>query len=118
MSHPVTEGLRKLKLAGMLEAGENQTTNTETTNLLFEERFSLIVDNEIAVRENKGLQNRLKKAKLRQNACMKNIDYRAARGLDRVLTMSLGNCQWIEGHKNVLIMGATGTGKTFLGEAL
>jgi len=118
MQHPVTENLKKLKLTGMLDAWENQANDPECSHLLFDERFSLIVDNEVAVRESKGLQNRLRKAKLRQNACMQNIDYKVARGLDKTLIMSLGSCQWINDHKNVLIVGATGTGKTFFGEAL
>lgn len=116
--HPVIENLKKLRLAGAAEALEIQLKNPNSEHLLFEERLALLIDNELLLRENKRLHNRLKKAKFKQNACLQDIDYRSPRGLDKRHFMSFENCQWITTHKNILITGPTGTGKSYLAEAL
>lgn len=90
---------------------------TGISELDFFERFALLVDREFEERENRKLKNRLKAAKLRQQASIEDIDYRNARGLDRGLVASLSSCGWI-GSKNVIITGATGAGKTFIACAL
>ena len=118
MIHPVIEVLKKLRLTGIAEALENQLKNPESKNLLFEERLALLVNNEIVIRENKRLQNRLKKAKFKHQACVHDILYEPSRKLDRSLMLSLENCDWITKHRNILITGATGTGKSYIGEAL
>lgn len=118
MIHPVIEVLKKLRLTGVVEALESQLKNPESKNLLFEERLSLLVNNEIVVRENKRLQNRLKKAKFKHQACVHDILYEPSRKLDRSLILSLENCDWISKYRNILITGATGTGKSYIGEAL
>lgn len=116
--HPVLDNLKKMRLTGIFEALESQLKNPESDKLTFEERLALLVDNEHLYRENKRLTNRIKNAKFKQNACMQDVDYKSPRGLTRALFMSLENCQWINSHRNVLITGATGTGKSYLGEAL
>lgn len=116
--HPVIESLKKLKLVGMVEALEAQANLPESSALPFEERLALLLDNELVRRENKRLQTRLKKAKFRQRACLQDLDYRPSRNLDRRLILSLETCQWVVSRKNILISGSTGTGKTFLAEAL
>jgi DNA replication protein DnaC len=118
LMHPVIENLRKLRFKGMLEALEKQCSSHEMCSLSFEERLSMLVENEISVRDNMRLRTRLKKAKLKQNACMQEIDFRYSRGLEKALIKGLETGQWIASHRNVLIVGPTGTGKTYLGEAL
>lgn len=118
LMHPVIENLKRLKLKGMLEALEKQVSSREKIDLTFEERLAILLENEISVRENIRLKNRLRKAKLKQNACMQDIDFKHVRGLDRGLILSLETGQWITNHRNVLVVGPTGTGKTFIGEAL
>ncbi len=118
MIHPVIENLRKLRLQGFVEALENQLKNPSSKELLFEERLTLLVENEMILRENRRLQSRLKKAKFRHQACIQEITYESTRKLDRSLILSLENCDWINKHRNILITGATGTGKSYLGEAL
>lgn len=73
-------------------------------------RSCLLVDRELTERENRRLQTRLRKAKLRHDASIEDLDWRAARGLDRSLVMKLAMCRWIERHHNVVITGATGVG--------
>lgn len=118
LMHPIFEKLKNLKLQGMYQALEIQMGNSEYQKLAFEERLGLLVDNEMTERENRRLKSRLKTAKFRQNACMQDIDYKASRGLDKMLMCSFESCQWVSKQRNVLIVGPTGTGKTFIAEAL
>jgi DNA replication protein DnaC len=90
----------------------------EIATLSFEERFGLLVDRESTERENRRLTTRLHQAKLRQTACIEDLDYRHPRGLDKALITRLATCQWVRERHNVLITGPTGIGKTWLGCAL
>jgi DNA replication protein DnaC len=116
--HPTIEGLKNLRLLGMAKALENQLDQPQIESLGFEERLGLIVDREICDRETRKLQTRLRNAALKQEASIEDIDYKASRGIDKKLIFTLANCQWTKTHRNVLIVGATGTGKTFLACAL
>lgn len=117
MLHPILEQLKELKLQGMLDALEAQSRQQDIGQLSFEERLALLVEQEVADRESRRLKRRLKVAKLKTNACFEDVSFKKTRGLDRSLVMSLESCQWIEDHQNLLITGATGTGKTYLAEA-
>ncbi len=116
--HPTIESLKKLRLLGMAKALENQLDQPQVESMGFEERLGLIVDCEICDRETRKLQTRLRNAALKQEASIEDIDYRASRGIDKKLILTLANCQWTKTYRNVLIVGATGTGKTFLACAL
>jgi hypothetical protein len=96
---------------GMYHALLEQTQIPEITELCFEERLGLLVDREITAREERRLKTRLHRAKLRQTACIEDIDYRHPRGLDKSLMRSLATCQWVRDRHNVLITGPTGIGK-------
>ena len=115
---PIEDKLRTLRLYGMFQCFHEQRESPDYAQLGFEERLSLMIDREITEQENRRLKSRLKRAKLRQQACMENIDYRHPRGLDKSLMTSLGQCKWIKEHLNVLITGPCGTGKSFIGCAL
>ncbi len=117
LTHPTLEKLRSLKLSGMVNALEEQI-QMDPRELSFEERLGLLVDREVTERRNRKLQTLLKKAKLRLNASIEDIDYRHPRGLDKSLILSLASCQWIEEHNNILITGPTGVGKSYLACAL
>lgn len=112
---PTQERLRAMRLSGMAEAFATQMEDTSAAQLSFEERFSLMVDHEWLARQNRALQRRLKDARLGQQACLEDIDYKHQRGLDRTLVRSLSSSQWITSHHNLLITGPTGVGKSFLG---
>jgi DNA replication protein DnaC len=102
----------------MAKALEEQLQMTDLEGLTFEERLGLLVDRETTERQNRKLQTRLKKARLRLNAALEDIDYRSPRGLDKSLILSLASCRWIKDHLNILITGPTGAGKSYLACAL
>jgi DNA replication protein DnaC len=87
-------------------------------SLSFEERVTLMVDREWWLRENNRLKKRLKTANLRQTASMEDIDYDPARGLSKSVMQTLSSCQWVRESQNLLLMGPTGTGKSFIASAL
>jgi DNA replication protein DnaC len=116
--HPTLDKLRALKLEGMATALEDQTTLPECASLSFEERLGLLVDRESTLRHNKALRLRLARAKLRQPACLEDIDFRSVRGLDKSQILALSSCDWIRRHENCILTGATGVGKSFLACAL
>ncbi len=86
--------------------------------LSFEERLGLLVDREMTSREDRRLQGRLSKARLKHNACLEDLDYRSPRGLDKALIRQLGSGQWIREGLNLIINGPTGVGKTWIACAL
>jgi DNA replication protein DnaC len=83
-------------------------------DLGFEERLGILLDREMAVRQSRRMNTRLRKAKLRQESCIEDIDFRHSRGLDKSLVMRMAGCEWIKEHNNLIITGPTGVGKTFL----
>lgn len=117
--HPSLERLAALRLFGMRQAFEEQLQLPEINTLSFEERLGLLIDREWTQRENRRLTARLKKATLRHRvATIEDIDYRHPRGLDKSLLTRLATSQWVRDHHNVLIIGPTGIGKSWLACAL
>jgi DNA replication protein DnaC len=118
LNHPTLDKLQALKFTGMAKALSEQRALPEIEKLTFEERLGLLVDREITERDDRRLKTRLRKARLKQQACVEDIDYRHARGLERSLMVDLANCQWIKKHLNILITGPTGVGKSWIACAL
>lgn len=111
--------LKNLRLDGMLAALNDQATSSAAAALGFEDRLSMLVQREIDWRDDKRLTRLLKAAKLKVNsACIEDILWRESRNLDRHLITALTGCDWVRHARTVLITGATGTGKTWLGCAL
>lgn len=110
--------LQALNLYGMATALKEQMAQVDIHSLSFEERLGLLLDREVTEKESRRLKTRLAKAKLRHLASMEDIDYQQQRGLDKSLLRQLSSGDWIKEHHNLLIVGPTGTGKTYLACAL
>jgi DNA replication protein DnaC len=118
LTTPTLDKLRELNLTGMARAFAEQQERADYQALSFEDRLGLMVDREAQDRDNRRLDRYLRVAKLRVGACVEDIDFRRSRGLDRSVVLSLAEAEWVTGHRNVLIVGATGVGKTFVACAL
>ena len=118
LTGPTIEKLHALKLHGLATAFQEQLRQPQYADLAFEERVGLLVDAEWTARENRRQARRFQTARLRLAACLEDVDYRHPRGLDKGVMRSLGTCQWLAQHHNVIVTGPTGTGKTFLACAL
>jgi len=110
--------LHSLKLFGMAASLEKRLTDTQQASLSHAEFVGLLVQDEKTHRDNLRLRRLLKKARLRQQAALEDIDYRASRGLSRQALLELSSSQWVATHRNVLISGPTGIGKSFVACAL
>lgn len=110
--------LNAMKLFGMAAAFDERLKERGNDKLSFEERFGLMVEREWSERQQRRLKRRLGSAKLREAACVEDINYRHPRNLDRSVIQRLSTCRWVADHENVVISGATGLGKTWLGCAL
>ncbi len=118
LNQPTLEKLQTMKLHGMADAFRAQLETTDTSQLSFEERFAMLVDQQWLWKENRALARRLRAAKLKERGVIEDIDYQHPRGLDRKLIRTLASSEWVRQHQNLLLIGPTGIGKTWLGCAL
>jgi DNA replication protein DnaC len=115
LTEPTLDRLRALHLGAMADAYRAQLQDPAMGALGFDERVGLLVEAEHLSRDNRKLARRLKEAKLRlPQACLEDLEYAPRRELDRPLIRQLATGRWIAEHRNVLITGATGVGKTYL----
>ena len=115
LTNPTIETLKSLKLYGLLEALEEQQQTPTAHGLSFEERIALLVDRERLYRDNQRRTRLLRGAHLKVPAAsLEDINYKAARGLDKRQIASLATGEWIRRTQNLLVTGATGSGKTWI----
>ena len=112
------EKLTTLQLHGMVEALQRFTEKGAPTDMSPTDLVGILADAESAHRDNRKLQLRLKNAKLRQQACIEDVDYRHPRGLSKTLLLDLATSRWVAQHQNVILTGKTGVGKSYLACAL
>ena len=119
LQEPMMEKLLAMRLHGMADALKTQEQDPGARELSFLERLALLVDHQWNWRQNQALARRLHGAKLRGNACVEEIDYRAARGLDKSVIRALAQeSAWVRNHENIFVLGPTGVGKSFVANAL
>jgi len=110
--------LSQLGLSGMAQAFAELEASDETAALTHADWLGLLLDCELTHRRDKRLAARLRYARLRQQATVEDVDYRAPRGLDRALFHKLTDGEWIDAHDNLILCGSTGVGKSWLACAL
>jgi DNA replication protein DnaC len=117
LNEQTIDKMQEMKLLGMAQAFKDLAGNRHA-DVSNEEFVGLLIDAEATSRANRRLQRLLHTARLKQSACMEDIDYKHARGLHKQTVLELANCSWITNRRNVLISGPTGVGKTYIACAL
>jgi DNA replication protein DnaC len=110
--------LIQLRLPHMASALRAELARAAGSALSVEECVGLMVDGEWTERENRRTGRRIKDAKLGMQACLEDLWCDPARGLDKAVVRSLATCQWVRAKQNVIVIGMTGTGKSYVGAAL
>jgi len=118
LNQQTIEKLHAMKLHGIADAFRAQLETTEATQLSFEERFGLLVDQQWLWKENRALARRLRSAHLKEPAVIEDVDYQHPRGLDRKLVRTLSSSDWVRQHQSILLLAPTGIGKSWLACAL
>lgn len=118
LMQPLLDKLIQLRLPAFREGLQEQLNNPQYAELTFEERLALLVDREVTRRQDHRIQRRIKLAVFPQSATLEDLDLTPARGLERRFVLELAQCNWIDQHLNTLVLGATGSGKSFLSCAL
>lgn len=118
LQQPLIAQLQSLRLRGMATALEHQLQSPEAAGLSFDDRLSLLLQHETAERQSQRLHQRLRWARLSQNACLEDLDLRASRGLDRATLAQIKDLAWVRQNLNLLITGPTGVGKSYLACAI
>ncbi len=119
LTHPTLDQLRALKLDGMVQAFVELEAQEQARNLAHAEWLALLLDREAADRNTRRFQTRLRTARLRHSqAAIEDVDYRTPRRLDKALFQQLATSRWIADHRNLLVTGPCGVGKSWLSCAL
>jgi DNA replication protein DnaC len=118
MNATTIEQLKYLRLSGMLEAWTEQHSTPTFADLSFDDRFTLLVDREHHRREQQRLQRRLRQAHLSTTAAVSDVDFTVPRGLAKSKVLELVQGHWLNERLNLIVVGPTGIGKTFLASVL
>jgi DNA replication protein DnaC len=118
LTEPLIQQLTELRLRGMAASLEQQLASPDTKRQSFENRLGLMIQQERLERGNARLAQRLRWAKLPQQACLENLDTRTPRGIDAGQIGQLTDLGWIREHLNLLVTGPTGVGKSYIASAI
>ena len=106
--------LHEMRLSGMAETYRSQNGDPSLKDLSFDERLAMMVDTEWSKRKNNRLSRLISRAGFPIKACIEDIEYHADRKLDKEEIICLSTCKYIEEKHNLIILGPTGAGKTYL----
>ena len=112
------ESLRELRLTAMAEAYKLQMQTPSHQEAPFDDRFAWLVEAETSQRMNRKLKRLVASARMPELATMEEFDFNSDRGLDKTFVSGLSRCEWVRTHLNLLIVGPTGVGKTYLACAM
>ena len=119
LSNETVRKLQEMRLGVMAEAFSAQLQNAQFQAVSFEDRFAMLVDAEWSARKSNRLTRLIRNAGYADpTACVENIEYISERKLDREQILRLASCSYLHEAYNVIILGATGAGKTYLACAL
>ncbi len=111
--------LREMRLSVMANALKDQLFDSQYQSMAFEDRLGLLVDAEWNSRKTNHLQRLIRQATFSDSsACLENVEYLPDRDLKREELLRLGSCNYVQEHHNIILLGATGSGKTYLACAL
>jgi DNA replication protein DnaC len=114
ISQTLMEKLLQLRLPAFRDGLREQISNPQYAQLSFEDRLLLLVDLECTRRLDSRTKRRLKLADFPMQATVEDLDFSPERGLERRLVLELSQCNWVDQALNILVSGATGTGKSFV----
>lgn len=112
------EKMKQMRMGGMAEMHYTNTQNNINLEYTIDQYVAMLVDQEWENRQNKKIKSLIKSAHFRYPATIRDIDYSANRELDKNTYQRLALLDFIRNNENVIITGATGTGKSYLAQAL
>lgn len=118
LQNPTLDLLHELRLPGMALALQEQQGMPDLQDLAFEDRLALLLEREKTDRSNRRFQRLLGQARLHLEATIEDLNFKKSRGMDRSLILRLAACEWIGHGQSVLLVGPTGSGKSYLACAL
>ena len=110
--------LKQLRLSGILDSLEARNRQAIESKLAYTEFLALLVEDEVARREQKKFTTRLRRAAFRSSKTLEQFDFERLPQLNRALVHELATGRYLEEKSPVLIVGPCGTGKSHLAQAL
>lgn len=118
-SQSTMDKLYSMRLSVMAQAYRGQEESPGAADMTFDERFAMIADAEWDARRVNKRTRLLRQASFSEpEANVADVRYDAGRKLDMAEIVELSNCEWIRNHRNVLVTGASGAGKSWIACAL
>lgn len=118
MINQTLEKLKLMKLPGMVVGYEEQMAQPDMTAMSFDERLGLLVDREETLRKDRRFKRRILDAKLKQSACVEDVEFSDSRGFTKAQIMQIAGCEWVKNHQDMVLTGPTGVGKSYIASAL